>query len=154
MRCSPSPKHARANAFPADVAAPTVGPLGWSCVLPVVELLCHPVQAMDLLLGLQTPGQCGADCWDCEIQTTYGWIECAGLADRSAYDLTQHSKATGVDLVAYEQYDNPHMEEAVDVVPQMKVIGKVVRGAAKEVVAYLQGLSPDAALELKVQHCL
>ena len=27
------------------------------------------------------------DCWDCEVQCSYGWVECAGLADRSAYDL-------------------------------------------------------------------
>ena len=27
------------------------------------------------------------DCWDAEIDTTYGWVECAGLADRSAFDL-------------------------------------------------------------------
>ena len=29
------------------------------------------------------------DCWDAEIKTTYGWVECVGCADRSAYDLTQ-----------------------------------------------------------------
>ncbi|KAK6035130.1 putative glycine--tRNA ligase [Cooperia oncophora] len=34
------------------------------------------------------------DCWDAEILTSYGWIECVGNADRSCYDLTQHSKAT------------------------------------------------------------
>jgi glycyl-tRNA synthetase (class II) len=27
------------------------------------------------------------DCWDAEIECSYGWIECVGLADRSAYDL-------------------------------------------------------------------
>lgn len=27
------------------------------------------------------------DCWDCEVECSYGWVECAGLADRSAYDL-------------------------------------------------------------------
>ena len=27
------------------------------------------------------------DCWDAEIYTTYGWVECVGHADRSAYDL-------------------------------------------------------------------
>ena len=33
------------------------------------------------------------DCWDVEINTLTGWIECAGIADRSNYDLTVHSKA-------------------------------------------------------------
>ena len=27
------------------------------------------------------------DCWDAEIECSYGWIECVGLADRSAFDL-------------------------------------------------------------------
>ena len=31
------------------------------------------------------------DCWDAEIECSYGWIECVGLADRAAYDLKQHS---------------------------------------------------------------
>lgn len=32
-----------------------------------------------------------ADCWDAEIESSYGWIECVGIADRSAYDLRAHS---------------------------------------------------------------
>ncbi len=35
------------------------------------------------------------DCWDAELLTSYGWVECVGCADRSAFDLNQHSKATG-----------------------------------------------------------
>ena len=37
-----------------------------------------------------------SDCWDAEIHTSYGWIECVGHADRSCYDLTQHSSHTRV----------------------------------------------------------
>lgn len=36
------------------------------------------------------------DCWDAECLTSYGWIECVGCADRSAYDLGQHTKASGL----------------------------------------------------------
>lgn len=32
-----------------------------------------------------------ADCWDAEIECSYGWVECVGLADRSAYDLKAHT---------------------------------------------------------------
>jgi glycyl-tRNA synthetase len=28
-----------------------------------------------------------ADCWDMEIKTSYGWVECVGHADRACYDL-------------------------------------------------------------------
>ena len=36
-----------------------------------------------------------SDCWDAEIESSYGWIECVGCADRSCFDLTMHSNATG-----------------------------------------------------------
>lgn len=46
------------------------------------------------------------DCWDAELLTSYGWIECVGCADRSAYDLTVHSKFTGADLKVKEALQN------------------------------------------------
>ena len=36
------------------------------------------------------------DCWDAEIFTSYGWIECVGHADRGCFDLTRHGEATGM----------------------------------------------------------
>lgn len=48
-----------------------------------------------------------ADCWDAELLTSYGWIECVGCADRSAYDLTVHSKRTGEPLVVREPRAEP-----------------------------------------------
>ncbi|ESO87782.1 hypothetical protein LOTGIDRAFT_145967 [Lottia gigantea] len=47
------------------------------------------------------------DCWDAELKTSYGWIECVGCADRSCYDLTQHTEATGVKLVADRKLPEP-----------------------------------------------
>jgi glycyl-tRNA synthetase len=32
-----------------------------------------------------------ADCLDAEFESSYGWIECVGIADRSAFDLRAHS---------------------------------------------------------------
>ncbi|KAL1863891.1 hypothetical protein Daus18300_008040 [Diaporthe australafricana] len=42
------------------------------------------------------------DCWDAELLTSYGWIECVGCADRSAYDLSVHSNYTSADLKVRE----------------------------------------------------
>lgn len=47
------------------------------------------------------------DCWDAELLTSYGWIECVGCADRSAYDLTVHAKRTGEALVVREARAEP-----------------------------------------------
>ena len=39
-----------------------------------------------------------ADCWDAEFHSDrYGWVECVGIADRGAYDLTQHARHSGTD---------------------------------------------------------
>lgn len=35
-----------------------------------------------------------SDCWDAEIFTRYGWIECVGIADRGCYDLSAHFSQT------------------------------------------------------------
>jgi glycyl-tRNA synthetase len=49
------------------------------------------------------------DCWDAEIQSSYGWIECVGHADRSAYDLEVHTKASKRDLSAREDFKTPQI---------------------------------------------
>lgn len=48
-----------------------------------------------------------ADCWDFEIQSSYGWIECVGCADRSAYDLTVHSVRTKQPLRVQQRLEQP-----------------------------------------------
>lgn len=48
-----------------------------------------------------------SDCWDAEIHTSYGWIECVGCADRSAYDLTVHAKKTKRDLIVQKSHPEP-----------------------------------------------
>ena len=58
------------------------------------------------------------DCWDGEIETSYGWVECVGLADRSAYDLTAHAKMSKIELTAHEKFAEPRM------VDQLKVLQK------------------------------
>ncbi|KAI0001165.1 glycyl-tRNA synthetase [Russula vinacea] len=47
------------------------------------------------------------DCWDAEIQNSYGWTECVGCADRAAYDLTVHSNKTGHPLVVRQALKEP-----------------------------------------------
>jgi glycyl-tRNA synthetase (class II) len=51
------------------------------------------------------------DCWDAEVETTYGWVECAGLADRSAYDLRAHTAMSKTELNAYEKFSEPREVE-------------------------------------------
>ena len=48
-----------------------------------------------------------SDCWDAEVETSYGWVEIAGHADRSAYDLTKHMTKTKVELIAARHLPEP-----------------------------------------------
>ena len=47
------------------------------------------------------------DCWDLEIMTRQGWVECGGLADRGSYDLKKHAEASGANLMAERQLASP-----------------------------------------------
>jgi len=83
------------------------------------------------------------DCWDAEVETSYGWIECVGLADRSAFDLDAHTKAAGVDLNYFLKYDKPIEMDVVKVEPSMKDIGKDFGKSAATVKAALLALGDD-----------
>jgi glycyl-tRNA synthetase len=66
-----------------------------------------------------------SDCWDCELLTSYGWIECVGIADRACFDLQQHADHAKVELVAYEQYKEPKFEQVILPRLDKKKISKV-----------------------------
>ncbi|KAG2487478.1 hypothetical protein HYH03_013900 [Edaphochlamys debaryana] len=91
------------------------------------------------------------DCWDGEVETTYGWVECVGLADRSAYDLKAHTSMSKIDLTAFEKFDTPRMEEVVRVVPNNKELGAVFKKDQKAVKEALEALSEDKAMDMKAK---
>eukprot|EP00928_Gymnodinium_smaydae_P088241 TRINITY_DN72351_c0_g1_i1.p2 TRINITY_DN72351_c0_g1~~TRINITY_DN72351_c0_g1_i1.p2 ORF type:complete len:635 (-),score=193.61 TRINITY_DN72351_c0_g1_i1:63-1967(-) len=70
-----------------------------------------------------------ADCWDAEIETCYGWLECVGIADRACFDLNAHAGAAKVDLMYREALDQP---VEVDVLVPTKAAGIAVMKAFKK----------------------
>ncbi|XGW17584.1 hypothetical protein V3C99_002295 [Haemonchus contortus] len=91
------------------------------------------------------------DCWDAEILTSYGWIECVGNADRSCYDLTQHSKATNTKLVAEKKLEQPKTVDVVEVVPNMALLGKEFKKDAKRIQTALAQMSEESIEDLEKQ---
>ena len=67
------------------------------------------------------------DCWDAEVETSYGWIEIAGHADRSAFDLTRHSERTKIDLQASRQLKDSVVVKTLRVQLNKKDFGKVFK---------------------------
>jgi glycyl-tRNA synthetase len=84
-----------------------------------------------------------ADCWDAELQTSYGWIECVGCADRSAYDLTVHKNKTGAPLVVRETRAEPLRVEEWQIDLEKKKFGPRFKKDAKSVEAAVDALSQE-----------
>ncbi|PIC39374.1 hypothetical protein B9Z55_011083 [Caenorhabditis nigoni] len=83
------------------------------------------------------------DCWDAEILTSYGWIECVGNADRACYDLQQHYKATNVKLVAEKKLPEPVDVDIVEAQANMALLGKKYKKEAKKIQTALQQLTSE-----------
>lgn len=92
-------------------------------------------------------------CVDAELLTSYGWIEAIGLCDRSAFDLSHHTKATGVPLIVRELRKEPLIitEFVVETNkakfgPRFKKDGKAVQLAIDRLT---QDVKEKLSLELK-----
>lgn len=75
------------------------------------------------------------DCWDAEIETSYGWIECVGNADRAAYDLTVHSKRSGEALEAFVEFkDGARQIDTIELVINKAKVGASLKANGKKVI--------------------
>ena len=91
-----------------------------------------------------------ADCWDAELLTSYGWIECVGCADRSAYDLTVHSKKTGAPLRVRETRSEPLKIEEWQIDLDKKKFGPRFKKDGKAVEAAVEALSQELREKLSI----
>mmetsp|Transcript_50555 Transcript_50555/g.56405 ORF Transcript_50555/g.56405 Transcript_50555/m.56405 type:complete len:720 (-) Transcript_50555:57-2216(-) len=84
-----------------------------------------------------------ADCWDLEIKSSYGWVECVGHADRACYDLAVHAKATNTSMVATMKYDTPKEIVIAKLKLNRKEIGMVFKKDARTVSSALDTLAEN-----------
>lgn len=89
------------------------------------------------------------DCWDAELLTSYGWVECVGCADRSAFDLTQHTKATGVRLAAEKRLAEPKVIDVTEPQINKGAIGKVFKKDAKAILDHVAQLNENGLTEME-----
>ncbi len=90
-----------------------------------------------------------ADCWDAELHTSYGWIECVGCADRSAYDLTVHANKTKEKLVVRQKLDTPVTVTKYELDLEKKKFGPKFRKNAPLVEDWLLSRNQDELVKLK-----
>ncbi|PRQ39756.1 putative glycine--tRNA ligase [Rosa chinensis] len=90
-----------------------------------------------------------ADCWDAEIETSYGWIECVVIADRSAYDLKAHSGKSRFE--AHEQLSEPRDVEILVISPVKKQLGPAFGKKQKNVLEALEAMNEEEISKMKAE---
>ncbi|QPV64892.1 glycine--tRNA ligase [Halosimplex litoreum] len=85
-----------------------------------------------------------ADCWDAEAEVDGDWIELAGFAYRSDYDLSKHDEYSDEDFTVFRQYDEPITTERPTVDPDMSSLGPAFGGAAGDIADALADLAEEA----------
>ena len=84
------------------------------------------------------------ECWDAELfSERFGWIECVGIADRSAYDLNAHIVSSSVDMYALRAFDQPREVIRKKIQPKMNILGPKFGGKAGKIKEHLEQM--DAA---------
>lgn len=78
-------------------------------------------------------------------------MECVGCADRSAFDLTQHTSATGERLSAEKPLPAPRTIDVLEVVPDKAQLGKTLKKDAKAVTDALQKLTIQEIEKLETE---
>uniref|UniRef100_A0A7S2K6A6 glycine--tRNA ligase n=1 Tax=Zooxanthella nutricula TaxID=1333877 RepID=A0A7S2K6A6_9DINO len=84
------------------------------------------------------------DCWDAEIETCYGWLECVGIADRACFDLNAHAEAAKVDLAYREALETPIEREVTEITKAAGIaVMKDFKKAGRLVKEWLEKLSSE-----------
>lgn len=83
------------------------------------------------------------ECWDAELYSErFGWVECVGIADRSAYDLKAHDDASGQDMSVFRE--STVIEEKRKILsPVKKNVGSKFRERAAEIMGEIENKTPE-----------
>ncbi|MFL2950278.1 MAG: glycine--tRNA ligase [Candidatus Thalassarchaeaceae archaeon] len=84
-----------------------------------------------------------SDCWDVEIEGSYGWIECVGIAHRGCYDLEAHEQASGKTLRARREFSEPRLIEIDGWTIDGGTAGPAFRGDAGQVKTIVESFESD-----------
>jgi glycyl-tRNA synthetase len=89
------------------------------------------------------------DCWMAECLTSYGWVDCICLTDRSIYDLTQHSNETGKGLYVREDLETPIIVEKKKIIIDNKeLVKKTFDKFTEQIINHIENMNvTDEILE-------
>jgi glycyl-tRNA synthetase len=81
------------------------------------------------------------ECWDAEVLSEhFGWIECVGIADRSAYDLKSHIDSSGNEMYALRKFDESKIVNIKKIVADMGKLGPLFKSKAGKIKNILENI--------------
>ena len=93
-----------------------------------------------------------SECWDAELfSERFGWIECVGIADRSAYDLQSHIDFSGTDMYALRKYEKPKIVDVKRIIPDMGKLGPLFKNQAGTIKNLLEKIEAKNYGEIKIK---
>lgn len=93
-----------------------------------------------------------SDTWDLEAWSEeFGWIECAGTAMRTNYDLSKHQEKSGANMEVLKNYDEPKKISETTIKPDMSRIGPRAGEKAKEIKDKIQEKGKELLKKLEDQ---
>jgi glycyl-tRNA synthetase len=91
------------------------------------------------------------ECWDAELYSErFGWIECVGIADRSAYDLNSHILNSNVDMYALRPFEHPREVTVKKLIPKMNILGPRFSNKAGEIQQQLEHIDATTIKKITV----
>jgi len=92
------------------------------------------------------------ECWDAELFShRFGWIECVGIADRSAYDLNAHIESTNVDMYASRKYVVTKIVKIKKIVPNMGELGPLFKDKAGKIKNILEKMDVKEVEQISIE---
>jgi glycyl-tRNA synthetase len=91
------------------------------------------------------------ECWDAELYSErFGWVECVGIADRSAYDLNAHIQSSGTDMYALRRFDEPQKVKIKKIEPDMSKLGPLFKEKAGKIKQQLESMVGEKTGDITV----
>lgn len=89
-----------------------------------------------------------AETYDAEVKSDqFGWIEVAGHAYRTTYDLTRHDKYSSTDMKAFIKFDTPKKVKETQIKPNAALIGKTFKKDSKKILDAIQSMANNKIID-------
>lgn len=117
----------------------------------LVEVGIHPSRLRFRQHAPDEMAHYASDCWDVEIEGSYGWVECVGIAHRGCYDLEAHEQATGKTLRARREFPEPKIIEIDGWTIDGGTAGPAFRADAGQIKSIVETFDSDTQFPIDVE---